>query len=345
LSKLFSIQLDNTIFTIDLPFIVKINEICLEQLKMNEGPNIKRTSVQKIVITSDMAGQRIDNFLLKMLKGIPRSKIYRIIRKGEVRINSGRIKVKYKLRCNDELRVPPITLEPDLKKIKIKNPANFEKTILFEDKDLIVVNKPSGIAVHGGSGISYGFIEAIRAIRPDFNDLSLAHRIDRETSGCLLITKKRQLLRFLHEKFRAGKVVKNYLAIVHGNWQFDKKIINAALMVNHRKNGERHVSIDECGKESITRVRLISQYNNAALIQCQPLTGRTHQIRVHLNHIGYPIIGDNRYGQCENKNPMQNKCKTRLLLHAQSISFEDTRQNERLFVAPTPGEFDAFAKS
>ena len=135
------------------------------------------------------------------------------------------------------------------------------------------------------------------------------------------------------------------MAIVHGNWQFDKKIINAALMVNHRKNGERHVSIDECGKESITRVRLISQYNNAALIQCQQLTGRTHQIRVHLNHIGYPIIGDNRYGLCENKNPMQNKCKTRLLLHAQSISFEDTRQNERLFVAPTPGEFDAFAKS
>jgi 23S rRNA pseudouridine955/2504/2580 synthase len=310
---------------------------------MNEKLNRKRTSVQKIIITSDMAGQRIDNFLLKMFKDIPKSKIYRIIRKGEVRINGGRIKVKYKLRCKDELRVPPLNIEPDQKKIKIKNSQSFEKTILFEDSELIVVNKPSGIAVHGGSGINYGLIEIIRAIRPDFDDLSLAHRIDRETSGCLLVTKKRGLLRILHEKFRTGKVVKNYLAIVHGNWQFDKKIINAALMVNHRENGERHVRIDEFGKESLTRVRLVSQYRNAALIQCQPLTGRTHQIRVHLSHIGYPIIGDNRYGVRGDNSDSQGKGANRLLLHAQSISFNDTSNNERLFIAPTPSEFDAFA--
>ena len=140
-------------------------------------------------------------------------------------------------------------------------------------------------------------------------------------------------------------MVKNYLAIVHGNWQFDKKIINAALMVNHRENGERHVRIDEFGKESLTRVRLVSQYRNAALIQCQPLTGRTHQIRVHLSHIGYPIIGDNRYGVRGDNSDSQGKGANRLLLHAQSISFNDASNNERLFIPPTPSEFDAFAIS
>ena len=309
---------------------------------MTDALKTKRTSVEKIVITEDDAGQRIDNFLIRKFKDLPKSRIYRIIRRGEVRINSGRVKSSYKIKAKDELRIPPVTIKPSSGIPNAKYSQSILNSILFEDKDLLVINKPNGIAVHGGSGINFGVIEMMRAARPDLHNLSLAHRIDRETSGCLVMTKKRSMLRLLHERFRSGLVVKNYLALIQGNWQFSKKFIDASLLVHHRQNGERHVRIDETGKTSKTKVKLVTQYKDFALIQCQPVTGRTHQIRVHLNHIGHSIIGDERYGVKEQKLSTKKKRPKRLFLHAQSISFDDASNNERLFVAPTPSEFDSF---
>ena len=253
-----------------------------------------------------------------------------------------RVKSSYKIKVKDEVRIPPVTIRADTGQPNQKYSESILSSIIFEDKDLLVINKSSGIAVHGGSGINYGVIEMMRAARPDLHNLSLAHRIDRETSGCLVMTKKRSMLRLLHERFRSGSITKNYLALIHGNWQFSKKFIDAALLVNHRQNGERHVRVDKSGKISKTRVKLVTQYKGFALIQCQPVTGRTHQIRVHLNHIGHSIIGDERYGVKGQPFLTKKKQARRLFLHAQSLSFMDASNNERLFVAPTPSEFNSF---
>jgi|TARA_B110000914_G_scaffold226488_1_gene252014 23S rRNA pseudouridine955/2504/2580 synthase len=310
---------------------------------MTEEATTKKTSVEKVIVSDDDIGQRIDNFLIKRFKDLPKSRIYRIIRRGEVRVNSGRIKSSYKIKAGDVLRIPPVTIRSNAGKPSKSYAENILTSILFEDKDLLVIDKPTGVAVHGGSGINFGAIELMRAARPDLYNLSLAHRIDRETSGCLVMTKKRSMLRFLHEKFRTGKIVKNYLALVKGNWQFASNIIDAPLHVQNRENGERHVRVDDAGKASKTKVKLINQYKGFALIRCQPVTGRTHQIRVHLNHIGFPIIGDDRYG-VKSQNASKSKKRSRkLYLHAQSLSFSDANDNERIFVAPTPSEFEFFS--
>ena len=309
---------------------------------MTEENTTKKTSVEKVNVSDDDVGQRIDNFLIRRFKDLPKSRIYRIIRRGEVRVNSGRIKSSYKIKAGDVLRIPPVTIRSNAGKPTKGYAENILTSILFEDKDLLVIDKPTGIAVHGGSGINFGAIELMRAARPDLYNLSLAHRIDRETSGCLVMTKKRSMLRFLHEKFRSGKVVKNYLALVKGNWQFPGNVIDAPLHVQNRENGERHVRVDDAGKSSKTKVKLINQYKGFALIRCQPLTGRTHQIRVHLNHIGFPIIGDDRYGVKSQNDKKSKKRSRKLYLHAQSLSFSDANDNERIFVAPTPSEFESF---
>ena len=313
---------------------------------MPETPSLpadmQHSQVRKVRIDDDQAGQRIDNFLRKELPGVPKSRVYRILRKGEVRVNGGRVRAEYKLRSGDEVRVPPArvrTAGPEPAAGAVRQIAD---RILFEDKLILVIDKPSGIAVHGGSGISHGVIEMLRAARPELRDLSLVHRLDKDTSGCLVLAKRRSMLRTLHQRFRDGVVEKNYLALVNGDWQFGDYTIDAPLLVTHRKNGERHVVVRKDGKQAKTRVRLSRTYGKFSLLQCQPLSGRTHQIRVHLQSLEHPIAGDDRYGDPDiNKLAARHGLK-RLFLHAQSIAFPDEHGNELHFTSPLADELQRF---
>lgn len=298
--------------------------------------------MRKVLIDADQAGQRIDNFLRKELPGVPKSRIYRVLRRGEVRVNGGRVRAEYKLQQGDEVRVPPARV-----RIAGADPAagaarHIADRVLFEDKLILVIDKPSGTAVHGGSGISHGVIELLRFARPELKDLSLVHRLDKETSGCLVLAKRRSMLRTLHQKFREGVVEKNYLALAIGDWQSGAHTIDAPLLVTHRKSGERHVVVGKDGKQAKTRIRLSRTYGKFSLLQCQPQSGRTHQIRVHLQSAGHPIAGDERYGDPE-INALAKKCGLkRLFLHAQSIAFPDEHGNELHFTAPLADDLQRF---
>ncbi len=302
----------------------------------------RQTRVRKILIDEDQAGQRIDNFLRRQLPGLPKTRIYRIIRRGEVRVNGGRVRAEYKLLSGDEVRIPPARINAGPDEPAAGMVADLESHILYEDKRLLVINKPSGLAVHGGSGISHGVIELLRAARPHLRDLSLVHRLDRETSGCLVLAKRRSALRELHKKFRDGTVEKNYLALVVGDWQLGEQTVDAPLLVEHRKNGERHVVVSGAGKAAQTKMRLSRTFGKYSLLQCQPLTGRTHQIRVHALHMGHPVAGDERYGDPEANAVARKLGLKRLFLHAQSISFPDDSGNDLHFTAPLADDLERF---
>ena len=312
------------------------------QKKSMQQASARASGVRKVRIDADGSGQRVDNFLHRELPGVPRSRVYRLLRRGEVRVNGGRVRADYRLEAGDEVRIPPVRLRPEGAAPSAERAAAILEHVLYEDKRLLVVDKPSGVAVHGGSGISHGVIELLRAARPDLRDLSLAHRLDRETSGCLVIAKKRSALRALHEKFRQGVVEKNYLALVVGDWQLGEQVIDKPLLVTHRKGGERHVIVSADGKPAQTRVRLSRRYEAYSLVQCSPLTGRTHQIRVHLQDAGFPIAGDERYGDEDANRRLKALGLPRLFLHAQSIAFPDEHGNEHHFTAPLPDNLDGF---
>ncbi|WP_299071596.1 23S rRNA pseudouridine(955/2504/2580) synthase RluC [uncultured Paraglaciecola sp.] len=288
--------------------------------------------VQFITIDPDLEGQRIDNYLRVFLKGVPKSLIYRILRKGEVRVNKKRVKPEYKLQANDELRIPPVRVsEPtDLPSTKLSKVSSLESHVLYEDDWLIVLNKPSGTAVHGGSGLSFGVIEGLRALRPQQKFLELVHRLDRDTSGCLLIAKKRSALKNLHEQLRDKKVDKRYQALVAGEWPANRFKVKAPLLKNTLKSGERVVLVNEEGKPSETRYRILEAFNQATLIEASPITGRTHQIRVHCLHAGHPIAADNRYGDKEFEQRLQKLGLKRLFLHAHSLAFIHPNTDERV---------------
>jgi len=308
----------------------------------NGSAGARQSGVRKLRIDGEQAGQRIDNFLRRELPGLPKGRLYRILRKGEVRVNGGRVRADYRLQAGDEVRIPPARINALPAAAPPGKLDEIERTIIFEDKRLLVINKPGGLAVHGGSGISHGAIELLREARPELRDLSLVHRIDRETSGCLVLAKKRSALRELHELFREGRVEKNYLALVLGDWQHGEQVVDAPLLVEHRKNGERHVVVSGAGKPAQTRMKLSRTYGRYSLMQCQPMTGRTHQIRVHAAHAGHPILGDERYGdEAANKAARQRGLK-RLFLHAQSIAFPDTSGNELHFTAPLADDLQRF---
>lgn len=302
----------------------------------------RQTGVRKIVVDEEQAGQRIDNFLRRQLPGLPKGRLYRILRRGEVRVNGGRVRPEYRLAPGDEVRIPPARIDPERASPAPSRIREIEDHILFEDRKLLVLDKPAGLAVHGGSGISHGAIELLRAARPDLRDLSLVHRLDRETSGCLVLAKRRSALRELHQKFREGIVEKNYLALVIGDWQFGERTIVAPLLVEHRAKGERHVIVSESGKPAQTVMRLSRTFGKYSLLQCEPHTGRTHQIRVHACHAGHPLAGDERYGEPAANKTLKRLGLKRLFLHAQSISFPDTSGNDRHFTAPLADDLESF---
>ncbi|WP_166840232.1 23S rRNA pseudouridine(955/2504/2580) synthase RluC [Rheinheimera pleomorphica] len=280
--------------------------------------------VQIIEIEPDFIGQRIDNFLLARLKGVPKSVIYRVLRKGEVRVNKKRIKPEYKLQQDDVVRIPPLTVaaEGEPVSVKLSMVKNLEQHILFEDNDLIVLNKPSGMAVHGGSGLQFGVIEALRALRPLAKHLELVHRLDRDTSGCLLIAKKRSVLTHLHEQLRNKTVEKKYWALVAGDWDNKVRKVTEPLKKNTLQSGERVVRVDEKeGKPSETRFRILQRYQQGTLVEAFPVTGRTHQIRVHTACKGHPIACDDKYGDNTFTAQMQQIGLNRLFLHAKTLSF------------------------
>lgn len=292
-------------------------------------------------VDADEAGQRLDNFLLAQLKGVPKSLIYRIVRKGEVRINKKRCKPDQRLAAGDEIRIPPVRVaaKQSLPNPKLEKVAELEDCILYEDDVMLIVNKPSGTAVHGGSGLSFGLIEGLRALRPQAKFLELVHRLDRDTSGVLMVAKKRSALRALHEQLRDKEMEKIYLALVYGSWPGKIKSIDAPLQKNTLQSGERVVRVADSGKPSLTKFRVRERFPqsaiNATLIEASPITGRTHQIRVHTQCVGHPIAGDDKYGIRGFDEQLQKLGLNRLFLHAQSLSIQHPKTGESMrFEAP-----------
>lgn len=277
---------------------------------------------QLVEITHINQDQRIDNYLITRLKGVPKSHVYRIIRKGEVRVNKKRIKPEYRLQAGDIVRIPPLRLAtPPSTTPPPKMQERLEQCILYEDSNLIVINKPSGVAVHGGSGISFGVIEALRQSRPQEKFLELVHRLDRDTSGCLLLAKKPGVLKELHELMRNNQIEKIYLALVQGYWPRHLHQVDVSLKKYQLQSGERMVSVNTEGKTALTEFRVIERFTTTTLMEAKLHTGRTHQIRVHALHAKHPVVGDDKYGDKDfNKELRKFGCK-RLFLHATKLQF------------------------
>lgn len=292
-----------------------------------------KSSVYFITISADKIGQRIDNFLRTYLKGIPKSMIYRIVRKGEVRVNKKKIKIGYKLQNGDELRIPPIR-HSKIEKVPIctnmKKIIALNDAIIYEDNHLLIINKPSGIMVHSSSRSNFGVIEGFRALRPKANFLELVHRLDRDTSGVLLIAKRRSALRALHEQLRLKDMQKDYLALVRGQWQSYTKVLSLPLLKNISISGKRIVQVSSNGKPSETRFKVEERFTQATLVKASAVTGRTHQIRVHVQYAGHPIAFDDRYGDIIFDQQLQGCGLNRLFLHASVLCFTHPESGETL---------------
>ncbi|VUD48204.1 Ribosomal large subunit pseudouridine synthase C [Thalassocella blandensis] len=296
--------------------------------------------VQFLTISEDEAGQRLDNFLLRVLKKAPKSLVYRIIRKGEVRINKGRTKPDRRLQAGDIVRVPPVRLPEKGEAVKPSQGLldHLREAILFESKSLLIVNKPSGLAVHGGSGISLGLVEALREIYQD-TPLELVHRLDRDTSGCIVLAKKRSVLREIHALLRSAKGMdKQYLALVKGRWPKRREQVDAPLLKNELQSGERMVKVHPDGKASQTLFQVEQWYETASLVRAKPITGRTHQIRVHALHAKHPLVGDDKYGDDDFNRQMKELGFKRLFLHAASLAFQLADGTRIQVEAPLPKE-------
>jgi len=308
---------------------------------------IARTAVRNLVMGAEDAGQRVDKVLARVLANVPRSHVFRLLRKGEVRLNGKRVGGEARVAEGDTLRVPPyraVVVDPEVPKpVPQKIIDQLEASIIHEDERLLVLDKPSGIAVHGGSGITFGVIESLRASRPD-ETLELVHRLDRDTSGCLLVARKRSTLRTLHALLREDGFDKRYLALLRGKWEFGQKLIDAPLRTDQRVGGERTVKVDPHGKAAGSEFRVVQFYGKlATLVEVKLLTGRTHQIRVHAEHAGHCVAGDPKYGDEAFNEQMAELGLRRLFLHAHSISYDDPdRQVEVSVSAPLPDDLKAF---
>jgi 23S rRNA pseudouridine955/2504/2580 synthase len=300
--------------------------------------DIGKDSVTKLEVDHGSDGQRIDNLLMRLLKGVPKSHVYRILRSGEVRLNSRRVTPSAKVVTGDILRIPPVRIS---QKSEVTELPRFKLDILFEDEAIIAIDKPAGVAVHGGSGVSGGVIEILRLTRTDQDFLELVHRLDKETSGVLLLAKSRQALLSLHQQIRDGSTEKFYQAVVHGTG-FVNKSIRHPLRKFVNKAGERKVVVDGTGQDALTVVTKLEAGPKATLVEAELKTGRTHQIRVHLAHEHFPIIGDEKYGDFYiNRRYAKVKIK-RMLLHAVSFTFTHPKTKKRVTIrSDTPVEFGA----
>lgn len=307
--------------------------------------NSKR-GVQFEEVSEDYAGQRLDNFLMSRIKGAPKSLIYRVIRKGEVRVNKGRIKPDYRLKQGDLVRIPPVRVKESepVEAVPDRMANDIESAILYEDDHLIAVNKPKGLAVHGGSGIKLGLIEALRVVRPRAKRLELVHRLDRDTSGVILVAKKRSTLVALHKMLQnKSGIQKRYLALVYGTWPKHLKDVKAPLQKNELKSGERVVKVSQEGKDSHTRYGLERRFEGYTLVNAEPVTGRTHQIRVHCQFSGHSIVGDDKYASDSELKQSKAQGAKRLFLHAQSLKFKHPDSGEWLKVeAPLDDDYSSF---
>lgn len=306
---------------------------------MNDLSKARATTLE---VGEESEAQRLDNFLLRRLKGVPKSHVYRVVRSGEVRVNSARVKPDYRLRLGDRVRVPPVRTGVAKKAVI---PRLLDLKVIYEDASLLVIDKASGIAVHGGSGVSYGVIESLRAERPEAKMLELAHRLDRDTSGLLVVAKKRTALVELHRMLRESEVEKIYVAVVKGvpaKKEFD---IREALHKYVNAKGERRVSVKEGGKEALTRVKLLKSAPDLSVLQLRLMTGRTHQIRVHLAHAGHPVLGDDKYGDFELNRALARQGVKRLFLHARRLAFDHPLDGKRIALeSPLPEDMLRFCR-
>ncbi|QCI19908.1 MAG: 23S rRNA pseudouridine(955/2504/2580) synthase RluC [Buchnera aphidicola (Brevicoryne brassicae)] len=302
-----------------------------------------------IYINEDMINQRLDNFMHSKFKNLPKSMIYRIIRTGKIRVNKKRIKPCYKLKLGDMLKIPPIKISNNIKKTlpSLNQNKNLLHSIIYEDNDLLIINKPSGIAVHGGSGLNFGVIEYFRKLRPLEKFLELVHRIDRETSGVLILAKKRLSLISLHKQLREKKIKKKYIALVHGLWPFKIKKISEPLLRLKSQNTQKKVLINPLGKPSETFFKIKQTFSSSTLLSIIPKTGRTHQIRAHTSYIGHPICFDKRYGKNNLDISIKNKINiNRLLLHSSEINFIHPKNKKKICIqAPLDKAFKNYLKN
>ena len=290
-------------------------------------------------IDPELVGQRLDNFLLGQLKGVPRSHVYQLIRSGQVRVNSGRVRASYRLKLGDRVRVPPVSRRAAARpKIPERGLQWLEDRILAEDSRLLVLDKPPGMAVHAGTGIDFGCIEALRSLRPGLRTLDLVHRLDRGTSGCLLVAKRRSALRRLHRLLRDGGMNKRYLTLLKGSWQHGRVDVDAPLLTQRQRNGESFVSVSESGKLARSQFRVIESYGAlATLMEVSIATGRTHQIRVHADYMGHPVAGDERYGDLEFNAKLRKLGLRRIFLHAHAVDFVWPDSDEEFMISsPLP---------
>lgn len=309
---------------------------------MNE---LSKDSTLRQPIGDEAAGQRIDNYLMRRLKGVPKSHVYRILRSGEVRVNSRRVGPDYRLQPGDLLRIPPVRTALPVVTRAVPKDA-FTPVILFEDEAFLVIDKPAGLAVHGGSGVSFGVIEALRQNRPNSKFLELVHRIDRETSGVLMLAKKRAALVELHRQLQAGEVEKRYQALVKGLWSERKRVVDMPLEKRVRASGERRVNVGPDGDQAITIFRLERRVGPYSLLDAELRTGRTHQIRVHLAHLGFPILGDDKYGDFTLNKALSKQGLKRMFLHSSRIVVRHPLSRERVtFEAPLPEELRRFVET
>jgi len=310
-----------------------------------------KNNVKYHIIDEGSEGQKIDNFLLKVLKNVPKSHVYKLLRSGQVRVNKKRIRTDFRLSIDDSVRIPPVsyrdrdTFTPiSANKSQL---TGIEKAILFEDEAFIVLNKPQGIAVHGGSGINFGVIELIRQSRPSSKFLELVHRIDKDTSGALLIAKKRLALVGIHKQMRNKSMHKKYEVIVHGEWNKKQLIVDLNLLKTSDIDGQKKVSVVDDSNSSVNAKKsrsvffLKKNFKGFTFLEVKLITGRTHQIRVHLSHLGFPIVGDQKYGDFELNKKLRKVGLTRMFLHASEVAFTHPITMEEVhFIAPTPKEFN-----
>lgn len=282
-----------------------------------------KQGVRRVVVDEDNHGQRVDNFLMAQIRDLPRSIVYRIIRKGEVRVNKGRVKPDTRLNTGDEVRIPPVTRKEKPEQVMPGSRVQgvMQDAVVFENDQMLVVNKPSGIAVHGGSGLDFGLIEVLRAARPESKFLELVHRLDRDTSGLVMVAKKRSALRYLQDELRHKRIRKHYHALVAGDWPRAVKKVDQPLLRFELGTGERRVRVDNDGKESLTLFRCLESFDGYSLVQASPVTGRTHQIRVHSAWAGHPIAGDDKYMDDVSLRAFRSAGGQRLMLHARALDF------------------------